>query len=39
VSAAREAGITVAFFAVDGTRTELEFLKTVYLSALDAGAK
>ena len=39
VSAAREAGITVAFFAVDGTRTELEFLKTVYLSALQAGAK
>src|SRR5260370_10028842 len=39
VSGAREAGITVAFFAVDGTRTELEFLKTVYLSALDAGAK
>ena len=39
VSAARQAGITVAFFAVDGTRTGLEFLKTVYLSALDAGAK
>jgi isopropylmalate/homocitrate/citramalate synthase len=39
VSAARDAGITVAFFAVDGTRTELEFLKTAYLSALDAGAK
>src|ERR1700747_154642 len=39
VSAARDAGITVAFFAVDGTRTELEFLKTVYLSALDVGAK
>ncbi len=39
VSAARDAGITVAFFGVDGTRTELEFLKTVYLSALDAGAK
>jgi len=39
VSAAREADITVAFFAVDGTRTELEFLRTVYLSALDAGAK
>jgi isopropylmalate/homocitrate/citramalate synthase len=39
VSAARAAGITVAFFAVDGTRTELEFLKTAYLSALDAGAK
>jgi isopropylmalate/homocitrate/citramalate synthase len=39
VSAAHEAGITVAFFAVDGTRTELEFLKTVYLTALEAGAK
>jgi isopropylmalate/homocitrate/citramalate synthase len=39
VSAAREADITVAFFAVDGTRTELEFLRTVYLAALDAGAK
>jgi isopropylmalate/homocitrate/citramalate synthase len=39
VSAASAAGITVAFFAVDGTRTELDFLKTVYLSALDAGAK
>jgi len=39
ISAAREAGITVAFFAVDGTRTDLEFLRTVYLSALDAGAK
>jgi isopropylmalate/homocitrate/citramalate synthase len=39
VAAAREANITVAFFAVDGTRTELEFLKRVYLSALEAGAK
>jgi isopropylmalate/homocitrate/citramalate synthase len=39
VSAAREAGITVAFFAVDGTRTDLEFLKTVYSTALEAGAK
>lgn len=39
VSAAREADITVAFFAVDGTRTELEFLRTVYSTALDAGAK
>ena len=39
VSAAREAGITVAFFAVDGTRTDLEFLKAVYLAALEAGAK
>jgi isopropylmalate/homocitrate/citramalate synthase len=39
VSAAREAGITVAFFAVDGTRTDLEFLKTIYLASLEAGAK
>ena len=39
VRAAKTAGITVAFFAVDGTRTDLEFLKKVYLSALDAGAK
>jgi isopropylmalate/homocitrate/citramalate synthase len=35
---ARQNGITVAFFAVDGTRTGLEFLKQVYLSALEAGA-
>src|SRR6266478_3412047 len=39
VQAAREAEITVAFFAVDGTRTDLEFLKTVYLASLEAGAK
>jgi isopropylmalate/homocitrate/citramalate synthase len=39
VTTAKAAGITVAYFAVDGTRTDLEFLKTVYLSALDAGAK
>jgi isopropylmalate/homocitrate/citramalate synthase len=38
VSFAKANGITVAFFAVDGTRTELEFLKKVYLSAIDAGA-
>lgn len=38
VAAAKQNGITVAFFAVDGTRTELEFLKRVYLSALEAGA-
>jgi isopropylmalate/homocitrate/citramalate synthase len=38
VSFARENGITVAYFAVDGTRTELDFLKRVYLAALDAGA-
>lgn len=38
VSFARQNGITVAYFAVDGTRTELEFLKKVYLTALEAGA-
>src|SRR5437667_8256316 len=38
VAVAKQNGITVAFFAVDGTRTELEFLKKVYLAALDAGA-
>ena len=39
VSAANQAGITVAFFAVDGTRTDLEFLRSVYMTALEAGAK
>jgi isopropylmalate/homocitrate/citramalate synthase len=38
VTFARQNEITVAFFAVDGTRTELEFLKRVYLSAVEAGA-
>src|SRR5499427_9775973 len=38
VSAARQSGITVAFFAVDGTRTNLAFLKQIYLAALEAGA-
>jgi len=38
VSAAKQNGIKVAFFAVDGTRTDLEFLKTIYLAAIDAGA-
>lgn len=32
-------GLTVAFFAVDATRSELDFLRSVYLAALDAGAK
>ena len=35
---AKQNGITVAFFAVDGTRTELDFLQKVYLAALEAGA-
>ena len=38
VSAATRSGITVAFFAVDGTRTDLGFLKKIYLAALEAGA-
>ena len=38
MSIAKQNGITVAFFAVDGTRTELDFLKKIYLAALDAGA-
>jgi isopropylmalate/homocitrate/citramalate synthase len=38
MSIARQNGITTAFFAVDGTRTELDFLKRIYLAALQAGA-
>jgi isopropylmalate/homocitrate/citramalate synthase len=38
ISTARAAGISVAFFAVDGSRTHLEFLKKIYLAALNAGA-
>lgn len=36
---ARKNGVTVAFFTVDGTRTELETLKKFYRSALEAGAE
>lgn len=39
ISLASQNGITIAFFPVDGTRTGLEFLKRIYLAALDAGAK
>ena len=39
ITAAKKNDITVAFFAVDGTRTELDFLKKIYLAALEAGAK
>jgi len=39
VGIAKQNAITVAFFAVDGTRSDLEFLKKVYLAALEAGAK
>jgi isopropylmalate/homocitrate/citramalate synthase len=38
VSFAKQNGIAVAYFAVDGTRTELDFLKQAYLAALEAGA-
>jgi len=38
VSFAKQNGIRVAFFAVDGTRTDPGFLKRVYLGSLEAGA-
>jgi len=38
VSFAKQNGIRVAFFAVDGTRSDPEFLKRVYLGSLEAGA-
>jgi isopropylmalate/homocitrate/citramalate synthase len=38
ISFAKQNRITVAFFAVDGTRTDLEFLKKINLAALEAGA-
>ena len=38
VSLAKRNGIKVAYFAVDGTRTDLDFLRRVYLAALEAGA-
>jgi len=39
LSFARQNDIRVAFFAVDGTRTDLEFLRSAYLAALEAGAE
>jgi len=38
VRLARQNSIRVAFFPVDGTRAELEHLRAVYLTALEAGA-
>ncbi len=35
---AHQQGLTVAFFAVDSTRSALDYLKTVYESVLEAGA-
>ena len=39
ISYARKNGVRVAFFAVDGTRTELAILQDFYRNALDAGAE
>jgi isopropylmalate/homocitrate/citramalate synthase len=38
VSLASREGIRVAFFGVDGTRADLEFLHQAYKAAIDAGA-
>ena len=39
ISYARRNGVKVAFFTVDGTRTELAILQDFYRNALDAGAE
>jgi len=39
ITYAREHGVKVAFFTVDGTRTELPTLRDFYKNALDAGAE
>jgi isopropylmalate/homocitrate/citramalate synthase len=39
ITYAREHGVKVAFFTVDGTRTELNMLRDFYKNALDAGAE
>src|SRR5258708_2668434 len=39
ISYARQNGVTVAFFTVDGTRTDLDVLRDFYRCALDAGAE
>ena len=39
VSFAAEEGIHVAFFGVDSTRADLEFVRQVYESAVEAGAE
>jgi isopropylmalate/homocitrate/citramalate synthase len=36
---AAENGIRVAFFGVDGTRADLEFVRRIYSAALEAGAR
>jgi isopropylmalate/homocitrate/citramalate synthase len=39
VAHAAAAGVKVAFFGVDGSRADLEFVKSVYELAIDAGAE
>jgi isopropylmalate/homocitrate/citramalate synthase len=39
VSLAAKNDMTVCFFAVDSTRSDLVFLEKIYLAALDAGAR
>ena len=39
ISHAKKNGIKIAFFGVDGTRTDLEFLKKIYQAAIEAGAE
>lgn len=36
---AAQNGIRIAFFGVDGSRADLEFLRQIYSAAIDAGAK
>jgi len=38
VAHAAQAGVKVAFFGVDGSRADLDFLERVYASAIEAGA-
>lgn len=38
VSHAADAGMTIAFFGVDGSRAELGFLERIYSAAVEAGA-
>jgi isopropylmalate/homocitrate/citramalate synthase len=39
IAYARQHGVRVAFFTVDGTRTDLDTLRDFYRNALDAGAE
>ena len=39
IKGAADSGIRVAFFGVDGTRADLDFLRQIYSAAMDAGAE